>query len=49
MMAIFIPICIFSGTIVFNIAMAALSLIAVFEMLSCVGAKKNIPVLIASC
>lgn len=49
MMAIFIPICIYSGTIVFNIAMAALSLIAVFEMLSCVGAKKNIPVLIASC
>ena len=49
MMAVFIPICIYSGTIIFNIAMALLSLIAVYEMLSCVGAKKNIPVLIVSC
>ena len=49
MMAVFIPICIYSGTIIFNIAMSLLSLIAVYEMLSCVGAKKNIPVLIVSC
>jgi len=49
MMAIFIPICIYSGTIIFNIAMAVLSLIAVYEMISCVGAKKNIPVVISSC
>ncbi len=49
MMAIFIPICIYSGTIIFNIAMSALSLIAVYEMISCVGAKKNIPVVISSC
>ncbi len=49
MMAVFIPICIYSGTIIFNIAMSLLSLIAVYEMLSCVGAKKNIPVLVVSC
>ena len=49
MMAVFIPICIYSGTIIFNIAMSALSLIAVYEMLSCVGAKKNVPVLALSC
>ena len=49
MMAVFIPICIYSGTIIFNITMSLLSLIAVYEMLSCVGAKKNIPVLAFSC
>ncbi len=49
MLAAFIPICIYSDTIVFNITMSVLSLIAVYEMVSCVGAKSNLPILISSC
>ena len=41
LVAIFVPIVIFSGTPVFPIVMAALSVIAAYEMLSCVGLKKN--------
>ena len=37
--AVFIPICYFSDTVVFPLAMTALSLIAVYEMLHCLGMK----------
>ncbi len=49
MLAAFIPVCIYSDTIVFNITMSLLSLIAVYEMVSCVGARSNLPILISSC
>ena len=41
LVAVFVPICYFSGTIVFPVAMAVLSVIAAYEMLGCVGVKKN--------
>lgn len=37
--AVFIPICYFSGTIVFPLAMGILSAVSVYEMTNCVGAK----------
>ena len=37
---IFIPVLVFSGTVVFPIVMALLSLIAAYEMISCVGMTK---------
>lgn len=48
-MAVFIPICYFSGTIVFPIAMALASLIATYEMTGCTGVRKNLSVSIPSC
>ena len=44
LVAVFIPIVYFSGTIVFPIVMAVLSVIAAYEMLACVGLKKNVAV-----
>ena len=48
-MAIFVPICYFSGTIIFPIAMALASLIAAYEMTGCTGMRKNLAVSIPSC
>ena len=48
-MAIFIPICYFSDTIVFPIAMAIASLIAAYEMIGCVGVRKSLAVSIPTC
>ncbi len=39
---IFVPILMLSGTIVFNIAAALCSVLGVYEMLSCVGQKKQL-------
>lgn len=44
--AIFIPICIYSDTAVFPAAMALLSAVAAYEMLSCIGVKKEPALLI---
>ena len=46
--AVFIPICIFSGPEypVWTIAMTLLSLIAAYEMTKCVGAKKHVSLLV---
>ena len=38
---LFVPICIFSGTIVFPIAMSLLCLIGVYEIAKCLGFEKN--------
>ena len=38
--ALFIPICLFSDTVIFPLAMTLLSEIAVYEMLHCVGMKR---------
>ncbi len=48
-MAIFIPICYFSNTIVFPIAMAVAAFIAAYEMVGCCGVRKNLSVSIPSC
>jgi phosphatidate cytidylyltransferase len=48
-MAIFIPICYFSNTVVFPIAMAIASFIAAYEMVGCVGVRKSLAVSIPSC
>ena len=48
-MAIFIPICYFSDTLVFPIAMAIASLIAAYEMIGCVGVRKSLAVSIPTC
>lgn len=52
MLAIFIPCLIFSHTAVFDIVIALLSLFAVFEMLCCIGQRRNnliaVPVYIIS-
>lgn len=48
-MIVFIPICYFSGTVVFPIAMAIASLIAAYEMTGCTGVRKNLSVSIPSC
>ena len=37
-----IPVCIFSGTIVFPIAMAFIGFMGVYEMLGCMGTRKNL-------
>lgn len=42
LIAVFIPVCIFSNTIIFPIAVALLSLIAVFEMSKCLNFHKNL-------
>ena len=42
MLAIFIPVIIFSGTVLFVIAGAICSAVAVYEMLACTGQKKNL-------
>ena len=39
--ALFIPVCVFSDTIIFPIVMALLSAVGVFEMLGCVGVRKH--------
>ncbi len=39
--ALFIPVCIYSDTVVFPTVMALLSVIGVFEMLGCVGVRKH--------
>ena len=36
-----IPVCIFSGTVVFPIAMAFIGFMGVYEMLGCMGMRKN--------
>ncbi|MBE6626855.1 MAG: phosphatidate cytidylyltransferase [Ruminococcaceae bacterium] len=48
-MAIFIPICYFSDTIVFPIAMAIASLIGAYEMTGCVGVRKSLAVSVPTC
>ena len=37
-----IPICIFSGTVIFPIAMAFIGFMGVYEMLGCMGTRKNL-------
>ena len=44
--AVFIPICWFSDTFVWPLAMTVLSLVAAWEMTNCVGASKHIALLI---
>ena len=44
--AIFIPVCYFSATAVWPIAMALLSVMAAYEMTKCVGASKHLSLLI---
>ena len=39
---VFIPICIYSNTLFFPIAIAILSLVAVFEMVKCLNFHKNL-------
>jgi phosphatidate cytidylyltransferase len=39
--ALFIPVCIFSDTLIFPAVMALLSVIGVYEMLGCVGVKNH--------
>ena len=41
LLIIAIPICIFSGTIVFPITMAFIGFMGVYEMLGCMGTRKN--------
>ncbi len=48
LVAVFVPLLIFSDTIVFTIAVSLLSLIGVFEMLGCLGAKKLTAVVLPS-
>lgn len=42
LLIIAIPVCIFSGTIVFPIAMAFIGFMGVYEMLGCMGTRKNL-------
>lgn len=44
--AIFIPVCVFSGTVVWPLAMTVLSVMAAYEMTKCVGAGKHLSLLI---
>lgn len=46
--AIFIPICYFSDTFVFPLAMAVLSTVAVYEMLACIGVRKKLSIAVPS-
>lgn len=48
-MVVFIPVCYFSGTVVFPITMAIASLIAAYEMTGCIGVRNNLSVSIPSC
>ena len=43
---IFIPICIFSGTMVFPVTMGILCAVAVYEMAKCLGFDKNFAITI---
>lgn len=45
-LAIFLPVMYFSGTYVFDVAIAVVSFIAVYELLNCVGLKKELAVCI---
>ncbi|MBQ8382389.1 MAG: phosphatidate cytidylyltransferase [Clostridia bacterium] len=45
---IFVPVLIFSDTVVFPIAFGLLAVVAAWEMLSCVGVRKNIAVTLLS-
>lgn len=40
-LCLFVPICIFSGTIVFPLAFAVLSMFGTYEMIRCIGAHKK--------
>lgn len=40
--AIFVPVCIFSNTIVFNIFISLLSVVGCFEIAKCLGLQKNL-------
>ena len=42
LLIIAIPICIFSGTVVFPIAMAFIGVVGVWELLGCMGTRKNL-------
>ncbi len=46
--ALFIPVCWFSDTAIFPLAMALLSAVGVYEMLGCVGVRKFVPVAVIS-
>ena len=48
LVAVFVPLLIFSDTVLFTVAVSLLSLIGVWEMLSCLGAKKLYGVVIPS-
>ena len=37
-----IPVCIFSGTVAFPIAMAFIAFMGVYEMLGCMGTRNNV-------
>lgn len=45
-LAVFLPIMYFSGTYVFNVAVAVVGIVAMYELLNCVGMKKEIAVCI---
>ena len=53
MLAVFVPVLLFSHTVVFTIVASAMSVLAVYEMLSCTGQIKHyalsIPALIYAC
>ena len=40
-LCLFIPVCVFSGTLIFPIAFAILALFGAYEMIRCVGAHKK--------
>ncbi len=46
--ALFIPVCYFSDTVIFPLVMALLSAVGVYEMLGCVGIRKYAPVALIS-
>lgn len=48
LVAVFVPLLIFSDTVLFTVAVSLLSLIGVWEMISCLGAKKLYGVVIPS-
>lgn len=43
---IFIPICLFSGTLVFPVAVAVVTVIAIYEMMKCIGANKDFSLIV---
>ncbi|MBE6541831.1 MAG: CDP-archaeol synthase [Ruminococcaceae bacterium] len=47
--AIFIPICYFSDTVIFPAAMAIVATVGAYEMLGCVGCRKNYLISVPSC
>ncbi|MBO7148727.1 MAG: phosphatidate cytidylyltransferase [Clostridia bacterium] len=48
LVAVFVPLLIFSDTVLFTVAVSLLSLIGVWEMLSCLGAKKLYGIIVPS-